>query len=50
MGTLALTTLVFSPLAALVERNLYGDATGRTVLPQSVSVDQRERGSKRRRK
>jgi hypothetical protein len=50
VGTLALTTLVFSPLAALVERNLYGDATGRTVLPPSVSVDQRDRGSKRRRK
>ena len=48
VGTLALTTLVFSPVAALVERNLYGDATGRTVLPPNVSVDQRERGKKRR--
>ena len=42
------TTLVFSPLAALVERNLYGDTTGRRVLPEIVSVDQRERGKKRR--
>ena len=49
VATLALTTLVFSPLAALVERNLYGDATGRKVLPATVSIDQRERGSKRRR-
>ena len=48
VGTLALTTLVFSPLAALVERNLYGDTTGRRVLPEIVSVDQRERGKKRR--
>jgi hypothetical protein len=48
VGTLALTTLVFSPLAALVERNLYGDITGRTVLPPTVSLDQRERGKKRR--
>ncbi len=48
VATLALTTLVFSPVAALVERNLYGDATGRTVLPATVSLDQRERGKKRR--
>ena len=48
VATLALTTLVFSPLAALIERNLYGDTTGRTVLPPTVSVDQRERGKKRR--
>ncbi len=48
VGTLALTTLVFSPIAALVERNLYGDATGRQVLPPDVSVDQRRRGKKRR--
>jgi hypothetical protein len=48
IGTLALMTLVFSPVAALVERNLYGDATGRTVLPPTVSLDQRERGKKRR--
>ena len=46
--TLALTTLMFSPLAALVERNLYGDLTGRTVLPASVSLDQRDRGRRRR--
>jgi hypothetical protein len=50
IATLALTILVFSPLAALVERNLYGDATGRTVLPPTVSLDQRERGKKRRKK
>ena len=49
VGTLGLTMLVFSPLAALVERNLYGDTTGRKVLPPTVSVDQRERGKKRRR-
>ena len=48
VATLALTTLVFSPIAALIERNLYGDTTGRTVLPPTVSVDQRERGKKRR--
>jgi hypothetical protein len=48
VGTLALTILVFSPLAALVERNLYGDTTGRKVLPPTVSIDQRDRGKKRR--
>ena len=48
VGTLAMTTLVFSPVAALVERNLYGDTTGRSVLPPTVSVDQRDRGKKRR--
>lgn len=47
IATLALTTLVFSPLAALVERNLYGDVTGRRVLPGSVSLDQRDRGRRR---
>lgn len=48
--TLALTTLVFSPVAALVERNLYGDATGRRVLPEAVSVDQRDRGKQRKKR
>ena len=47
IATLALTTLVFSPLAALVERNLYGDLTGRKVLPASVSLDQRDRARRR---
>jgi hypothetical protein len=46
--TLGLTTLIVSPLAALVERNFYGDVTGRKVLPASVSIDQRDRGRKRR--
>jgi hypothetical protein len=46
--TLALTTLMFSPMAALVERNFYGDVTGRNVLPRSVSIDQRDRGKRRR--
>jgi hypothetical protein len=32
-----------------VERNLYGDLTGRVVLPASVSRDQLERGKRRRR-
>ena len=45
IATLALTTLMFSPLAALVERNLYGDLTGRKVLPASVSLDQRDRAA-----
>ncbi len=51
VATLILTTVVFSPLAALVERNLYGDATGRRVLPATVSVDQaeRRRGGRQRR-
>ena len=49
IATLALTTLMFSPLAALVERNLYGDLTGRKVLPASVSLDQRDRGRRPRR-
>jgi hypothetical protein len=48
VATLALTTVMFSPIAALVERNLYGDLTGRKVLPASVSLDQRDRGKKRR--
>jgi hypothetical protein len=48
VATLALTTLMFSPLAALVERNLYGDLTGRKVLPATVSLDQRDRGKRRR--
>ena len=49
IATLVFTMLVFSPIAALVERNLYGDTTGRKVLPPTVSLDQRERGKKRRR-
>ena len=49
IATLVCTMVVFSPLAALVERNLYGDTTGRNVLPPTVSIDQRERGKKRRR-
>jgi hypothetical protein len=48
VATLALMTLMFSPIAALVERNLYGDLTGRKVLPASVSLDQRDRGKRRR--
>ena len=48
IATLVFTMVVFSPLAALVERNLYGDTTGRTVVPPTVSIDQRERGKKRR--
>ena len=50
IATLALTTLMFSPIAVLVERNLYGDLTGRKVLPAAVSLDQRDRGKKRRRR
>jgi hypothetical protein len=49
VAVLSLTTLIMSPLAALVERNLYGDITGRTVLPPSVSLLQEERGKRPKR-
>jgi hypothetical protein len=49
VATFVLTMLLLSPIAALVERNLYGDLTGRVVLPASVSRDQVERGKRRRR-
>ncbi len=36
VAVLVLTVLIGSPVAALVERNLYGDMTGRNVLPADV--------------
>jgi hypothetical protein len=48
VAAIALTVLLLSPIAALVERNLYGDLTGRTVLPESVSRLQTERGKRQK--
>ena len=47
VATFALTYLMLSPLAALVERNLYGDLTGRIVLPPTVDPQQRTRRGRR---
>jgi hypothetical protein len=41
VAVLVLTVLLCSPIAALVERNLYGDLTGRNVLPPHISRDPR---------
>ena len=50
VAVMVLTFLLVSPIAALVERNLYGDLTGRVVLPPTVSRSQSERGKKPRRR
>jgi hypothetical protein len=50
IGAFAFSMLGLGPLSALVERNLYGDLTGRNVLPPTVSRDQRDRGKRPKRR
>ncbi len=48
VAAVALTVLLMSPIAALLQRNLYGDLTGRIVLPESVSRSQVDRGKRQK--